>query len=268
MVKVFSFKGKSAEELQKIPNDELFTLLNSRQRRSLKRGLSDNKKKLIAEIKEAKEQTDIVIVTLHGGNEYFPYPRPGLRKLCQYYIDLGVEAVICHHPHVPGAYEYYKGKPIIYSLGNFIFDVAKAPKDWEYGYMAQLQFDSVSKAFKSLDLIPYKQSAALGGILLLLGQEKKYFINRIEVYRKTLGNNHAWLNEWNLFVKKQADSYILRHYLPFKFKGLGFLARNTSIAKLFFNHGNSLPKLNILRCQSHRELLTAALENKSQTRND
>ena len=55
MVKVFKYKGKSAEELQKISNDELFTLLNSRQRRSLKRGLSDNKKKLIAEIKEMKE---------------------------------------------------------------------------------------------------------------------------------------------------------------------------------------------------------------------
>jgi len=55
MVKVFSFKGKSAEELQKIPNDELFTLLNSRQRRSLKRGLSDNKKKLIGEIKDARD---------------------------------------------------------------------------------------------------------------------------------------------------------------------------------------------------------------------
>ena len=56
MVKVVnSFKGKTTEELQKLPNDELFALLNSRQRRSLKRGLSDNKKKLIAEIKEAKE---------------------------------------------------------------------------------------------------------------------------------------------------------------------------------------------------------------------
>jgi len=56
MVKVVnSYKGKTIEELQNIPNDELFTLLNARQRRSLKRGLSDNKKKLIAEIKEAKE---------------------------------------------------------------------------------------------------------------------------------------------------------------------------------------------------------------------
>ncbi len=61
MVKVFSFKGKSAEELQKIPNDELFTLLNSRQRRSLKRGLSDNKKKLIAEIKETREGGSMAI---------------------------------------------------------------------------------------------------------------------------------------------------------------------------------------------------------------
>ena len=55
MVKTFSYKGKSVDELQKIPNEELFSLLNSRQRRSLKRGLSDNKKKLMSEIKLAKE---------------------------------------------------------------------------------------------------------------------------------------------------------------------------------------------------------------------
>ena len=55
MVKVFNYKGKSTQELEKISNDELFTLLNSRQRRSLKRGLSDNKKKLIGEIKLAKK---------------------------------------------------------------------------------------------------------------------------------------------------------------------------------------------------------------------
>jgi poly-gamma-glutamate synthesis protein (capsule biosynthesis protein) len=84
------------------------------------------------QIQQAKAQADIVIVTLHGGNEYFPYPRPGLRKLCQHYVDLGVEAVICHHPHVPGTYEYYQGKPIIYSLSNFIFDATKPPKDWRW----------------------------------------------------------------------------------------------------------------------------------------
>ena len=34
------------------------------------------------QIKEAKANSDTVILTLHGGNEFFPYPRPGLRKIC------------------------------------------------------------------------------------------------------------------------------------------------------------------------------------------
>lgn len=220
------------------------------------------------QIKKAKEQADIVIVTLHGGNEYFPYPRPGLREICQHYIDLGVEAVICHHPHVPGAYEYYQGKPIIYSLGNLIFDAPKPPDGWGVGYLASLQFDTEVKSFRSLELIPYKQSVQLGGIQLLQGDEKRAFLKNIEGYKEKLENNQAWLNEWQAFVNKQADGYVMRHFFPITFRGLGFLARNTPIAKLFFNKRNSLPKLNLLRCQSHSELLTAALESKSQSRND
>jgi poly-gamma-glutamate synthesis protein (capsule biosynthesis protein) len=220
------------------------------------------------QIQLVKTKADIVIVTLHGGNEYFPYPRPGLRKLCQHYIDLGVEAVICHHPHVPGAYEYYQGKPIVYSLGNFIFDAINPPKDWELGYMAQLSFSSETKKFKSMELTPYKQSVELGGIQLLKNQEKNDFLAKIETYRQNMENHQAWLKAWDDFVAKQADSYILRQFFPMTFRGLGLLARNTPIAKLFFNKANSLPKLNMLRCQSHRELLTAVLETKSQPRND
>ena len=85
MVKTFNFKGKSTEELQKISNDELFRILNSRQRRSLKRGLSDNKKKLIAEIKLGKNsikthQRDLIIlpymvgitINVFSGKEFTP----------------------------------------------------------------------------------------------------------------------------------------------------------------------------------------------------
>ena len=89
-VKDVNYKGKSVDELQKIPNDELFALLNARQRRSLKRGLSDNKKKLIGEIKLAKEgknknpikthQRDIIIlpymigvtINVFSGKEFTP----------------------------------------------------------------------------------------------------------------------------------------------------------------------------------------------------
>ena len=90
MVKTFNYKGKSDEELQNISNDELFGLLNTRQRRSLKRGLSDNKKKLIAEIKLARQgknknpikthQRDLIIlpymlgvsINVYSGKEFTP----------------------------------------------------------------------------------------------------------------------------------------------------------------------------------------------------
>lgn len=158
------------------------------------------------QVKQAQLKADIVIITLHGGNEYFPYPRPGLRRLCRHYIDLGVEAVVCHHPHVPGAYEYYQGRPIIYSLGNLIFDVDNPPLYWDLGYMAQLRFSVENKKFEELKIIPYKQSIELGGIQLLKKQEKTDFLFRIENCRKTLENQDAWLTEWESFVSKQADS--------------------------------------------------------------
>ena len=90
MAKIFNYKGMELAKLQKIPNDELFKMINSRQRRSLKRGLSDNKKKLIGEIKATIEgtnknpmkthQRDIIIlpymvgVTLnvYSGKEFMP----------------------------------------------------------------------------------------------------------------------------------------------------------------------------------------------------
>lgn len=212
------------------------------------------------QIKQAQAKADIVIVTLHGGNEYFPYPRPGLRKLCRFYIDLGVNAVICHHPHVPGAYEYYQNKPIVYSLGNFIFDVVNPPKEWEFGYMASLLFDSGNKTLLKLELIPYQQSTALGGIRLLQGEEKTAFLTKIDKMKSILEDDTAWLNEWQKFVNKQADSYLLRQYSPVFFRGLGFLSRYTSLTKLFFNKNNGLDKLNMIRCQSHRELLLAVLK--------
>lgn len=220
------------------------------------------------QIKQAKQKADIVIVTIHGGNEYFPYPRPGLRKICQHYIDLGVEAVICHHPHVTGAYEYYQGKPIMYSLGNLVFDHIEPPKGWNTGVMASLSIDAEKKQFNSLELIPYKQSVELEGVQLLKGNEKSSILALLGEYSKKMENSELWLEEWHSFIKKQADSYIQRLFFPFSFRGLGFLARNTPIGKVFFNRRNSLAKINLLRCQSHLELLIASLEARAKYKGD
>jgi len=212
------------------------------------------------QIIEAKKEADIVIVTLHAGNEYFPYPRPNLRKLCKHYIDLGVEAVICHHPHVPGAYEYHKGKPIFYSIGNLIFDNENPPKEWDEGFMVDLSINIKSKSIENIELIPYNQSIELNGIKLLKDEKKDLFIKRIESYREILEDEKSYQNEWENFVKKEADNYIMRNYVPPLFRGIGFLCRNTSFIKLYFNSKSILPRLNMIRCQSHREVLQCSLE--------
>jgi len=54
MVKEFSYRGLSKEDLENTSLEKLFQLFNSRQRRSLTRGITDGKRKLIEEIKAAK----------------------------------------------------------------------------------------------------------------------------------------------------------------------------------------------------------------------
>ncbi len=54
MVKVFEYRGKPLAELEAMPLDGIFRLFNARQRRSLTRGITDGKRKLIGEIKSAK----------------------------------------------------------------------------------------------------------------------------------------------------------------------------------------------------------------------
>ena len=63
-----------------------------------------------------------MIVFPHWGTEYDPTPFAGQRELAQAAIDAGADMVIGNHAHWAGAMEVYKGKPIWYALGNFVFD--------------------------------------------------------------------------------------------------------------------------------------------------
>ncbi|RLC34500.1 CapA family protein, partial [Candidatus Shapirobacteria bacterium] len=73
-------------------------------------------------IRQAKQQADLVIVSMHSGYEYQPHPNQHQINFAQTAIDNGAELVIGHHPHVVQDIKKYKGKYIFYSLGNFIFD--------------------------------------------------------------------------------------------------------------------------------------------------
>ncbi|CAM2011531.1 CapA family protein [Acanthopleuribacter pedis] len=67
-------------------------------------------------------RTDLVIIQLHAGFQYQEVPSESLRRNARRAIDAGADIVICHHPHVLQSVEWYRGKLIAYSLGNFVFD--------------------------------------------------------------------------------------------------------------------------------------------------
>ena len=69
-----------------------------------------------------KRGAQVVIVFPHWGSEYDPTPFNGQRSLAHAAIDAGADLVIGNHAHWAGAVELYKGKPIWYALGNFVFD--------------------------------------------------------------------------------------------------------------------------------------------------
>lgn len=73
-------------------------------------------------IRKAKEGSDVLIASFHWGTEYKKVHNPRQETLAHLTIDSGADMVIGHHPHVIEDVEIYKEKPIVYSLGNFIFD--------------------------------------------------------------------------------------------------------------------------------------------------
>ena len=76
---------------------------------------------LLKEIQAAGEQCDYLAVYIHWGIERNTEPEEYQRTLARQYIDAGADLVVGSHPHVLQGIEYYKGKPILYSLGNFVF---------------------------------------------------------------------------------------------------------------------------------------------------
>ena len=73
-------------------------------------------------IKNAKTKCDVLIVSFHWGVEYKLVHNARQETLAHSAIDSGADMIIGGHPHVIEDIEEYKGKPIVYSLGNFIFD--------------------------------------------------------------------------------------------------------------------------------------------------
>lgn len=78
--------------------------------------------KFVTLVRHAASEVDILVVSLHFGEEYQKNANDRQKKLAHLAIENGAKIVVGHHPHVIQEVERYKNGIIAYSLGNFIFD--------------------------------------------------------------------------------------------------------------------------------------------------
>ena len=96
---------------------------------------------VVADIRAARAAgADLVIPFMHWGWEREPQPTERQRQLARTMIDAGADVVVGGHAHVTQGAEYYKGKLIVYSLGNFVFDGFDLPAA-KRGWLLRLSVD-------------------------------------------------------------------------------------------------------------------------------
>lgn len=84
-----------------------------------------DKQKIKDEIDRAEEISDVVVLSLHFGNEYQRMPNAAQKELVQFAVDEGADIILGHHPHVLQPVEWVTSKDgnqafVVYSLGNFL----------------------------------------------------------------------------------------------------------------------------------------------------
>lgn len=124
---------------------------------------------VLAEIEELKENCDFVVVMVHWGIERDEKPQEYQRTLGKQYIDAGADLVVGSHPHVLQGIEFYDGKPIVYSLGNFVFG-SSIPRTMLF--QVSLSADSGQMNYR---LLPGTSSAGYTRMLTDAGKLQEFY---------------------------------------------------------------------------------------------
>ena len=210
-------------------------------------------------IREHK-RNGVFIVLIHGGNEYYPYPSPEMVRRCRFMIDMGAGAVVCCHAHCPLPWEIYAGCPIVYGLGNLVFE-STMPTDgaWYQGYMAGLTLTHGRLEFAP---VPYEQSRHSVGTGRMAEDREHAFIN--ELSRRSDETTDASLlkNRWLEHCAENRDSY-----LAMLFGHRSSMLRLLSHIPLAGRSRKAVRQaLLLVQCEAHHEVLTSLFSDVRRTR--
>ncbi len=209
-----------------------------------------------------RERFDHLVVLLHGGNEYYPYPRPGLMETCRFLVEQGAGAVLCQQSHCTGCMEVHQGAPIVYGQGNLLFDYPSHSPGWHEGLLIGLEPGPGGRF--GFRLIPVLQSDGGPGLRRMPADDEAAFLDGFHERSRAIGDPAFVAARWAEFVRANE-----RYYLD-RMQGNPGVVRRLARwwnARCFLGSRRvNRQRLNLIRCESHREALIEALTKATEKR--
>ena len=211
-------------------------------------------------VEELKTKCDYVIVMVHGGKEYYRYPSPDIQRICRRFVEKGADLVVTQHTHCIGCRENYNAGVIIYGQGNFLFDQHE-PNIHEF-YTNGLLLKIVISDKLIIEEIPVLLDEN-GCLKIARGEEKELILAEYHRRSQEILQEDFLEQHYRIFAHGYIENY-LRIPLGYVNSNILMRAVNRLIGgKLFFyltNRNHRLSILNIIECESHRELFIKGLK--------
>lgn len=215
-----------------------------------------------AQIWAARDRADVVVVVAHGGVEFAPLPPAAHRDRLRRYADLGADLVVGHHPHVPQGAEVYADTPIHYSVGNFRFEMQGRPRT-AVGYCPVATFEG--SRLVDQHRLPVETTDGVVDVLPEGGRrgDLETYLDRASA---VVADDETFTAHW----QEVADRLFRRRYTAWLRRAVGasagavvrdpaLLVDPDRIWDAAERRESLLVLLNLVRNESHRDLLETAL---------
>ena len=210
------------------------------------------------QVRRQEDGWDVLLALVHAGPEHYPLPTPKLQKYCRFLVDIGASAVFCQHSHCAGAYEKYNDALIVYGQGNLLFDWPSKPPRWFEGFLVDLEL--TVQGVSSVNLVLYERGEFGIGVRPMERIRNAEIIRDIEERCHSIEDPSFVENTWIDYCSNQSNVYyqmMLGGHLPIKVVRKLFDGFGRKMVPLGKRHRLTL--LNLLRCESHRDVLESLL---------
>ncbi len=213
-------------------------------------------------IQTLKENVDVLIVIYHGGMEHYQYPSPELQKKCRRMVDKGADFVVCQHSHIIGTEEQYNNGRILYGQGNSIYGYRNNDKAWNQGLIVNLL---ITKVADDIDIkFEYTPIEATKGSLKLLDSiAATALLDDFNRDSSFIQNSDFIQSKWLDFCDSKKGLYFPQLYGFGRVLNKANRLINNKIIDVFFNDTKKMITHNLIRCESHNEVVQTILNKES-----